>query len=92
MLKVSFDFKGSKKREEGLWDIIDGFAAHLGMIGGGSFDTKIHHFDFFYEAHHDCSCIAGPAKQRISPKMRENLVKFVRSIKGVVNVKSESIR
>ena len=91
MLKIEFDFNGSKKREMGLWDVIDGFAGHLGIIGGGGFDTKTHHFEFFYDAHR-CDCKAFPTKARISPKMRKQLVEFVKGIKGVKRIKYEVVK
>jgi hypothetical protein len=92
MLKITFHFSGSKKRKEGLWDVVDGFAGHLGMIGGGGYDTKTNDFEFYYDAHNNCECEAFPKKARISPKMRKNLVDFVKSIPGAKGVNSEVIK
>lgn len=86
MIEIKFTYKGARRQQFALLNVIDGFAGHLGMIGGGGSDLRTGEHELIYEAHNDCDC-GAPIKKRISPKMRDGLVRFVKSkVKGRVTV------
>ena len=84
MLEIKF--RVSSRRTRKIAENFIAFAEHVGVLCGGGWDTGKGEGEFYLEAHHAhgaCDCDALPPIKRISPKLRQNLLDWLTSHKGV---------
>ncbi len=75
---ITITFKVEPKDTMQVVDAFIDFVGNLGMYGGGGWDEVSGEVEWYLQAHSNCNCDGYPKLHRITPKVRNKMLEWLK--------------